>query len=255
MAAPTAGGRAGGVALRAAGPVLVAAAWWLAAHASPLVASVIPPPDAVVAALAAQIASGDLVTHVGNSLWRAVLGLSAAAAIGVPLGLAMGSVPLLRAILAPALELLRPISSIAWIPLAILWFGIGIGSVVFVIFIAAVFIVLLNTIAGVAEVQADLVKAARTLGAGRATIFFKVVVPSALPRILLGLRIALAAAWGGVIVAEMIASQNGVGYLIHRGQMTMQPTLVIGGMVVIAIAGYALNRAFLVAERRLLHVR
>jgi ABC-type nitrate/sulfonate/bicarbonate transport system permease component len=149
-------------------------------------------------------------------------------------------------------ELLRPISAVAWIPLAILWFGIGIGSVVFVIFIGCVFIILLNTLAAVHEVDPSLVKAARTLGAGRAAIFLKVVLPACLPGILLGIRIALAAAWGGVIVAEMIASREGVGYMIHWGQTTFRPDLVIGGMLVIGAIGFVLNRLFVALERRLL---
>jgi ABC-type nitrate/sulfonate/bicarbonate transport system permease component len=164
----------------------------------------------------------------------------------------MGVSPAARAVLGAPVELLRPVSSIAWIPLAILWFGIGIASVAFVTFIVCVFIVLLNTLAGALGVDPDLLKAARTLGAGRWLLFRKVVVPSALPGILLGLRVALAGAWGGVVVTEMIASQNGVGYMIHHAQITFQPALVIGGMLVIGAVGYGLNRAFLAAERRLL---
>src|SRR5262249_21608156 len=136
--------------------------------------------------------------------------------------------------------------------LAILWFGIGLGSVVFVTFIVCVFIVLLNTLAGVLGVDTAMVKAARTLGAGRWAVFAKVVVPSALPGILLGLRVALSGAWGGVLIAEMIASQTGVGYMMHHAQMTFQPALVIGGMFVVGVVGYALNRSFLIVERRLI---
>jgi ABC-type nitrate/sulfonate/bicarbonate transport system permease component len=124
--------------------------------------------------------------------------------------------------------------------------------VVFVIFIGCVFIVLINTLAAVKEVDPDLVKAARTLGAGRAAIFRKVIIPAALPGILLGIRVALAAAWGGVIVAEMIAAQEGLGYMIHWGQTTFRPELVIGGMVLIGVVGYGLNRLFVNIERRLL---
>lgn len=233
------------------GPALVVLAWLVASESSRVTASVLPPPQAVVAALGAQLWSGALVVDVAASLGRSFVGYLVAAAVGVPLGLAMGVSPRLRAVLTAPVELLRPVSSIAWIPLAILWFGIGLGSVVFVTFIVCVFIVLLNTLAGVMDVDPDLVKAARTLGAGRAQIFRKVVVPSALPGVLLGLRVALAGAWGGVVVTEMIASQNGVGYMIHHAQVTFRPDLVIGGMVVIGVVGYVLNRAFLLVERRL----
>jgi NitT/TauT family transport system permease protein len=230
----------------------VLALWLVASSASQLVASVIPPPQSVVAALAARALHGALAIDVAASLWRAVLGITAATAVAVPLGLIMGTAPLVHRLLIGPVELLRPVSAIAWIPLAILWFGIGLKSVVFVIFIGCVFIVLLNTLAAVSGVDPDLVKAARTLGADRWTIFRKVVIPAALPGILLGIRVALGGAWGGVIVAEMIASQEGIGHMIHWGQTTFRPDLVIGGMVVIGVIGYVLNRLFVAVECRLL---
>jgi ABC-type nitrate/sulfonate/bicarbonate transport system permease component len=235
-----------------AGPLIVLLLWMAAATSSPLVASVMPPPQAVLAALLDRLSDGALALDVAASLMRAVLGMAMAVLVAVPVGVAMGTTPLLRRLLLGPVELLRPISAIAWIPLAILWFGIGLGSVVFVIFVGCVFIVLINTLAAVRAVDPDLVKAARTLGADRATIFCKVVIPAALPGILLGMRVALAAAWGGVIVAEMIAAQQGLGYMIHWGQTTFRPDLVVGGMVLIGVIGYALNRLFVLLERRLL---
>jgi ABC-type nitrate/sulfonate/bicarbonate transport system permease component len=232
------------------GPGVVVLAWLVASASSSVTASVLPPPHAVLTALADQLVSGALVVDIAASLGRSFLGYVVAAVVGIPLGLAMGVSPRVRAFLTAPVEMLRPVSSIAWIPLAILWFGIGLASVLFVTFIVCVFIVLLNTLAGVMDVEPDLVKAARTLGAGRAQIFQKVVVPSALPGILLGLRVALAGAWGGVVVTEMIASQNGVGYMIHHAQTTFHPALVIGGMLVIGVVGYLLNRVFLLVERR-----
>lgn len=240
-----------GLGLRVVGPLAVILAWLTMSSSSELAASVIPPPQTVLTALGGQLLTGALFDHVASSLARSMLGYAVAAAVGIPLGLLMGTSSVARGLLQAPVELLRPVSSIAWIPLAILWFGIGLTSVVFVTFIVCVFIILLNTVAGVMEVQADMVKAARTLGAGRRVVFQKVVVPSALPAILLGLRVALSGAWGGVVVAEMIASQNGVGYMIHHAQITFQPALVIGGMFVIGVVGYLLNRGFLVVERRL----
>ena len=234
------------------GIAVVVAAWSAASSASSLIASVIPPPQAVIAALVDRARDGTLLVDIGASLLRAALGILTATVVAVPLGIAMGASAPIRRLLTTPVELLRPISAVAWIPLAILWFGIGIGSVVFVIFIGCVFIVLLNTLAAVRDIDPRLAMAARTLGAGRATIFAKVILPAALPGILLGIRVALAGAWGGVIVAEMIASQEGVGYMIHWGQTTFRPDLVIGGMVLIGVIGFGLNRAFVVLERRLL---
>jgi ABC-type nitrate/sulfonate/bicarbonate transport system permease component len=239
------------VTLRLLGPVAVLGGWFAMSSSSDLAASVVPPPQTVVVALGSLLASGALIDHVASSLGRSALGYLVAAVIGIPLGLIMGTSRVARGLLTTPVELLRPVSSIAWIPLAILWFGIGLTSVVFVTFIVCVFIIVLNTLGGVMDVEPDIIKAARTLGAGRRLVFHKVVVPSALPGILLGLRVALSGAWGGVIVAEMIASQNGIGYMIHHAQMTFQPSLVIGGMLVIGAVGYLLNRAFVAVERRL----
>src|SRR5262249_28546786 len=230
--------------------MIVLIAWFVMSSASTVAASVVPPPQDVLLALWTQLRSGALVIDLLSSLGRASLGYVVSAVIGVPLGLAMGTHPVVRGLLSAPVELLRPVSSIAWIPLAILWFGIGLTSVVFVTFIVCVFIILLNTLAGVMDVEPDMIKAARTLGAGRRLIFQKVVLPSALPGILLGLRVALSGAWGGVIVAEMIASQTGIGYMMHHAQMTFRPRLVIGGMFVGAV-GYLLNRVFVSVERRL----
>ena len=231
--------------------MLVVAAWFAMSSTSKVAASVVPPPQSVLLALWAQLQSGALIIDLLSSLGRASLGYAVSALIGVPLGLAMGTNPVVRALVSAPVELLRPVSSIAWIPLAILWFGIGLTSVVFVTFIVCIFLILLNTLAAVMEVEPDMIKAARTLGAGRRLIFQKVVLPSALPGILLGLRVALSGAWGGVIVAEMIASQTGIGYMMHHAQMTFHPSLVIGGMFVVGTVGYCLNRAFVTLERRL----
>jgi ABC-type nitrate/sulfonate/bicarbonate transport system permease component len=237
--------------LRLLGPTLITVGWFAMSSSSELAASVVPPPHKVLTALGVQLASGALIVNVTHSLGRAALGYAVSAILGITLGLAMGTHPIIRGLLSTPVELLRPVSSIAWIPLAILWFGIGLPSVVFVTFIVCIFIVLLNTLSAVMDVDTDMIKAARTLGAGRRLVFKKVIVPSALPGMLLGLRVALSGAWGGVLVAEMIASQTGVGYMMHHAQMTFQPALVIGGMFIVGVVGYALNRLFLIIERRL----
>lgn len=238
--------------LRLVLPAMFVVAWSLAST-SPSVAAVLPSPVAVLGALWDQLLAGHLLGHLGASLGRAFAGFFVAAAIGIAFGLAMSQSMILRQILAGPVELLRPISSIAWIPLAILWFGIGFTSVVFVIVVSCLFIILLNTLAAASDINRDLVKAALTLGASRWQVFTKVSVPSALPGIMLGLRIAMTGAWGGVLVAEMIATQQGLGYMIVRAQASYQPALVIGGMLVVGIVGYALNALFLVLQRRLTH--
>jgi NitT/TauT family transport system permease protein len=242
------------VAIRLALPILFFAAWYLAATTFPDWGSVLPPPQDVLVALWREALSGALFIHIGFSLMRAFSGFLLAGVVGLVLGLAMSQSPLIRGILNGPIELLRPISSIAWIPLAILWFGIGFKSIVFIIFISCVFIVLLNTLAAATRVDPDLVKAAVTLGARRRAVFWKVVVPSALPGILLGLRLALSGAWGGVLIAELISAPEGLGFMIGRAQAAFRPDLVIGGMLVIGIVGYVLNRLFVWLQRLLIHV-
>ena len=234
-------------------PVAFLIAWWAAATASPGIASVLPAPHRVFDALFQEAASGALGAHVLASLERAVGGFAIAGLLGVGLGLAMAQFRLLRQLLAGPVELLRPISSIAWIPLAILWFGLGYKSVVFVIAISCLFIILLNTLAAATRVDEDLIKAALTLGASRWVLFRGVVVPSALPGMLLGLRIAMQGAWGGVLVAEMIATQQGLGYMMARAQASFKPELVIGGMVLVGLVGYLLNALFLWLQGKVTH--
>lgn len=234
-------------------PAALLVIWWIAAGSSAEIAAVLPPPDRVLNALVEESSSGALGRNILASLERAFAGMAIASLLGIALGLAMSQSRALRGLLAGPIELLRPISSIAWIPLAILWFGLGFKSVIFVIAISCIFIILLNTLAAALRVDQDLVKAALTLGAGRWVVFSRVVVPSALPGILLGLRIALQGAWGGVLVAEMIATDRGIGYMMFRAQVAFKSELVIGCMVVVGAVGYLLNAMFLWAQSRVSH--
>ncbi len=247
-------GMLGRLLLRLGLPALLLLLWSATSWWPPAVAPVLPPPHQVLASLWNEAITGPLFLDVAVSLLRALGGFVLAGSVGVALGLVMSQSRVIRYLLAGPVELLRPISSIAWIPLAILWFGLGYQSVVFVIAISVIFIVLINTLAAALHIDPDLVKAALTLGAGRWTLFRKVVVPNALPGILLGLRISLAGAWGGVLVAEMIATQQGLGYMILRAQAAFRPDLVIGGMLVVGVIGALLNLIFVRLQRRLVHV-
>ncbi len=246
-------GLLGGWMLRLYVPALFLALWSAVSLSMPGNASTLPPPHQVLTALWRETITGTLPTHVGVSLLRAFGGFVVAGGVGMALGLLMSQSRVIQYLLAGPIELLRPISLIAWIPLAILWFGLGYQSVVFVIAISCIFIVLINTLAAALRIDPDLVKAALTLGAGRWALFCKVIVPNALPGILLGLRIALSGAWGGVLVAEMIATQQGLGYMILRAQAAFRADLVIGGMLVVGVVGYLLNVLFLRLQRWIVH--
>lgn len=235
-------------------PSALILAWWSFSGTSEVVASLMPPPDRVLSALLEQALSGALGRNILASLERAFGGIAIAAVLGIGLGLAMSQSRVLRGLVSGPVELLRPISSIAWVPLAILWFGLGYKSVVFVIAVSCVFIILLNTLAAASRVDPDLIKAALTLGANRWVVFRRVVIPSARPGILLGVRLALQGAWGGVLVAEMIATDRGIGYMMLRAQAAFNAELVIGCMVVVGAVGYLLNASFLWVQRKVFHV-
>ena len=155
-----------------------------------------------------------LWVHIAESLFRTGAGFVAGAIVGVCVGLAMGYNPIISSALAPFFSFIRPIPPIAYIPLVILWFGIGEFSKIILIFIASFLYVALNTAAGVRAVPQDLIRVARTLGASNFRLFYAVILPEALPYVMLGLKVALALSWAVVVSAELVAAQAGLGYMI-----------------------------------------
>ncbi|WP_397474700.1 ABC transporter permease [Pusillimonas sp.] len=216
---------------------------------------VLPRPEAVWAEAKVLAMSGDLSAHIAASLRRAVQGFILALLTGIPLGLLLGlSKPLFR-LFQPLIEVLRPISPIAWIPLSVLWFGIEEGSKLFIIWLIAFFFILLATISGVANVNRRWIEAAKTLGASRFFILRKVVLFGALPQILVGARLGLAVSIGGVLLAEMIAAESGIGFMMERARVVLQPEPVVIGMILLALIGYSVNRLLVLWENRLLRYR
>lgn len=195
--------------------------------------------------------------HVLASLVRVLFGFGAAALVAVPLGILMGWSRTLDAVVDPLVEAVRPVPPLAWLPLAVTWFGIGYASASFLIFLGALFPILLNTITGVRSVDPHLVEAARTLGAGRRTVLVKVLAPGALPSVTTGLRIGMGIAWMTVIAAELtgVKSGYGLGYLIMSARDVARMDYVVAGIVVIGIVGFLLDRLIRCAERRALRWR
>ena len=160
---------------------------------------------------------GNYYTVVGHVLWslsRVLVGFSIAAVLGIILGLTMGWFDYVRAVMMPIFNLLRPIAPLAWIPLAILWFGIGEKYKYFLIFIAAFVPFTLNAFAGASHVDKQLVGAARMLGASKSQLFFEIVVPAAVPSIFSGAQVALSNSWMTMLAAEMVCATEGVGWII-----------------------------------------
>jgi NitT/TauT family transport system permease protein len=219
---------------------LLIAVWWLVVVQSGSV--IFPTPWQVVTGTAELIADGSLWDHIGSSLMRVGTGFLAAVIVAVPLGLWMGRVDGAYMTLNPVFQILRPISPIAWIPLAILWFGVGNASPIFLIFIASVFPMIVQTAAAVHTIEKRYLRAAENFGAPRLKLLRQVIFPAILPDLIVGMRISLGVAWLVVVAAEMIALRSGLGYLIMDSRNAgNRYDLVIAGMIIIGVIGLLLD--------------
>jgi len=191
--------------------------------------------------------------HALYSLYRVALGFAFAALLGIPMGLLMGGSPRLRRIVNPVIELLRPIPPLAWIPIAILWFGIGMKSAAFIIFLGAFFPILLNTVSGVVSINPIYFEAARTLNAKPKHIFFMVLLPGAVPSIFVGMRIGVGIGWMTLVAAEFtgVKSGYGLGYMIMTARDIQRPDEILAGMLIIGLIGVLINSALRACESRI----
>ena len=203
--------------------------------------TLMPPPSALIKALVQLVSSGDLFLHAGASLERTLVAFSAATGLAVPMGIAMGWSRPVYDQLNPVIELLRPIPPLAWIPLSILWFGIGNTQNEFIIFLGAFFPVLLNTIAGVKEIPPNLVRAAHSLGAGEWAILRKVVFKAALPHIFTGMRVGMGVGWMCLVAAEIVGASSGLGFLINDSRSMLRTDQVVVGMAAIGALGLIID--------------
>ena len=192
-----------------------------------------------------------LIGHILWSLGRVMIAYAVASAFGVVLGMGMGWNRTIEAIFRPIFEVIRPIPPIAWIPLSILWFGIGEMTKFFLIFLAAFSNVTQNAYAGAKAVDPVLVGAARMLGANNRQLFTKIVIPFSVPYIFAGLQIALSSSWATVVAAEMVRSSEGVGWLIFGGMQTNDTTQILVGILAIGIVGFILAIIMREAEAKL----
>ena len=210
-----------------------------------VVASVLfPPPLAVLVRGAAMLRDGSLEDNIGVSMQRIVIGFFAGSLLGVPIGLLIGSFPLARKVLEPWTEFLRFIPSVAMITIAVIWFGIGEPSKVFLIIWTTIFIVILNTAAGVGAIAPNKIRAAEALGATRAQVFFLVALPATVPYILTGMRIAMANSFTTIVAAEMVAANAGLGVMLWEGRMYMQIDDIFVALVSLCVLGFAADRLF-----------
>ena len=206
---------------------------------------IFPSPDEVEKGLAQLLHKGVLYRDIFDSLRRVAVGYFAAVALGIPLGLLFGWYPAVNHVVNPVVQILRPISPIAWIPVAIIFFGVGDYAAIFLVFLGAFFPILVTCVDGVANVPLIYRRAGTNFGLNRAQVLARVVFPAALPQILVGLRIALGIAWLVVVAGEMIAVSSGLGYLIIDSRNSgKRYDLVVGAMLVIGVIGLALDLLF-----------
>lgn len=233
-------------------PLLLLAIWQALFELELVRAILLPPPSQVGAALFDLSASGDLPRHLGISLLRVLEGFGLAAAAGLGLGLAIGLSRRVDRATDLIVQVLKPIPPIAWIPIAILWFGIGEAAKVYIIFLGAFFPVLINTIDGIRQTDQRFVELARVLEVTRRRFITQVVIPGALPAIMTGLRVGLMVAWMCVVASELIAASSGVGYLIMDARQLSQTDIVIVGMITIGAMGKLLDVLLKRIEGRLI---
>ncbi len=230
-------------------------AWWVAAAVAIVPPLFLPSPAVVAERFVAVIRDGyadaTLVEHAGASLFRVLAALAAAVAVAVPAGIGMGLSPVVRGILDPVIEAYRPIPPLAYLPLVIIWLGIGETAKVLLIFLAILPAIALSTAAGVRGVPAERISAALTLGATRWQVLRHVILPNALPEILVGARIGLSVGWSTLVAAELVAATRGLGFMIETAANFLVTDVVIVGIVSIAVIAFAMEFGMRAIERRL----
>jgi NitT/TauT family transport system permease protein len=240
--------------LKIALPILIIISWAILAwfidnpFILPTIESVL---DVLLHPFADILGSGSLMENALVSLTRVIIGFAVAIALAVPLGIGMARSVKIYDFFDSAVQIFRPIPPLAWVPLALAWFRIGLASMVFIIAIGAFFPILLNTLDGVKGVKRTWIEAAHTLGAGETQILSKVIIPGAAPTIWTGLRVGFGIGWMCVVAAEMMpGTSSGIGYLIINSYNWGQVNVIIAGIIVIGIIGLGVDFVFKFVERK-----
>jgi NitT/TauT family transport system permease protein len=239
-------------------PAALLVIWHVATAGRP--GSLIPPPhevwlelwDLAFGGINDDAYSRTLHIHLLASLGRVFGGFALAVLVALPLGMLIGRVPLVRQLIDPTIQILRPVPVTAWLPLAMIIFGLGPRSAFFLVFLGAFYPILVNTIFGVRSVEPRLFEAAAMLGCTGSAQFFRVVLPAALPSIFTGLRLGLGFAWVVIVVGEMTGVQTGLGAIIMEARQLSRTEIVICGMIVIGTVGFLSDRLVMLIGRRLL---
>jgi NitT/TauT family transport system permease protein/sulfonate transport system permease protein len=224
--------------------------WELLCRLGLVQSTLLPPPTVVFDTLVQLILSGEILKDAGTSLQRVFVGFCIAAVAGIVCGVLTGVSRRFKEYATPLLEILRPIPPVAFIPIAVLWFGIGDKPAYFLVSLGAFFPIFTNTLAGILSVNPLHRDAALCLGANRRMMLLNVMLPASMPYLIAGLKTGLGTAWFCVIVAELVGAQSGLGYMIQLNRLTLQSEKVLAGMIAIGALGFAMNRAMVFVQRR-----
>jgi taurine transport system permease protein len=237
--------------------VLVFVAWYLATESTHLIGPGRFPSPSDVWFAWQQIVSGDgyagglLLDHIFQSCRIILGGFVVAVVSGVPLGLVMGASKDFEAFFSPIFSLLRPIPPLAWIPLSILWFGLGDEAKIFIVWLSAFVPSVINSDAGIRNIDPVLIEAAKVHGASRWFLLKSVIIPGALPMIMTGMRISLQICWNALVAAELVGSVHGLGHLLNIASLDLYPGMILLAMVIVAILGRLMTAALSLVEKRL----
>jgi NitT/TauT family transport system permease protein/sulfonate transport system permease protein len=213
---------------------------------------ILPPPSKVIAAILNLFTQESVTADIFVSVKHVAIGFSIASLTGIATGVLFGCSKTIKTLLWPVVEFLRPVPPISWIPLSILWFGIGDKPAYFLVFLGAFFPIMSSVYFGVISVEENHKRAALSLGAGRKELLKDIIFPASLPSIFTGLKTGLGISWFMVIVAELVGSQSGLGYMIQLNRLLLRTDKVIGGMVIIGACGFLMNKIMEYLEHRLI---
>jgi ABC-type nitrate/sulfonate/bicarbonate transport system permease component len=211
---------------------------------------IVPPPQEILSTMAEGLADGTLLSAIGASLVRVLTGYVLGCSAAILLGVLMGWFRTFEYLVDPLVEAIRPIPPLAYIPLVIIWVGIDERSRILVIFLASFLTCIVSTVTGIKQVPRVFIEAAQTLGARQTRLFLTVAIPSALPYIFAGLRVALAASWTTLVAAELVAAQDGLGWLLQNGRRFLRTDLVMTGVVIIGVLAFSMDRGLRYLQRR-----
>lgn len=215
--------------------------WELITRFSGWSSHVFPSPSKVLSSLIELISNGTLLKNTVASLFRVSIGFSLAVILGVPIGIILGRVETLKLLFNPLIQFLRPISPLAWIPLAMLWFGLGDPPAIFLIFLASFFPMVVSTSVAVESIKPTYFQVAANFNFNRVEVLTKIIIPAITPQVITALRMTIAIAWLVVVAAEMIAVQSGLGYLILDARNALRMDYVMVGMIIIGLIGLLLD--------------